>query len=174
ARLVTLDAGHHWFAGAVTVSSSRLLGPPRVVGAETPEMSFKITTCKASTAVIFVFDIQHDPGTGSFRSRIKRIGVRNDDIRALCLGSADFVRLPHQPAELRIQNRSEHDHSVAEVKLGMDNGVALAGHYKMLLKPEALAQPLDCGWRIAIPQAWNHRRFGILREAGHDISFLIC
>src|SRR5262249_60882317 len=118
----------------VAVSSLRLLDFPRVVGAKTPEMSFKITTCKASTAVIFVFDIQHDPGTGSFRSSIKRVGVRNDDIRALGLGSAHFVRLPHQPAELRIQNRSEHDHSVAEAQLGMDNGVALAGHYKMLLK----------------------------------------
>jgi len=56
----------------------------------------------------------------------------------------------------------------------MDNGVALARHHKMLLKPEALARPLDCDWRISIAQAWNHHRFGILREAGHDISFLIC
>src|SRR5215510_7249654 len=41
-------------------------------------------------------------------------------------------------------------------------------HDEMFLKPESLAQPLDCGWRIAIPQAWNHRRFGILRQTGHD------
>jgi hypothetical protein len=36
---------------------------------------------------------------------------------ALCFGSADFVRLLHQLAELRLQNRSEHDHPVAEAEL---------------------------------------------------------
>lgn len=45
-RLVTLDAAASLVAGsgAVTVSSSRLLGSPRVVGAKIPEMSFEIPT----------------------------------------------------------------------------------------------------------------------------------
>ena len=45
-RLVTLDAAASLVAGsgAVTVSSSRLLDFPRVVGAKIPEMSFEIPT----------------------------------------------------------------------------------------------------------------------------------
>jgi len=62
-------------------------------------------------------------------------------------------------------------HPVAEAQLGMDDGIALARHDEMPLKTESLAQPLDSGWRIAIPQARYHRCLGILRETGHDNPF---
>src|SRR5262245_66111268 len=80
-------------------------------------MAFEVPTGKAATAVIFLLDIQHDLGAASLRPRIERVGVRDDDVCALCLGSADFVRLLHQLAEFRLPNRSEHDHPVAEAQL---------------------------------------------------------
>jgi hypothetical protein len=55
----------------------------------------------------------------------------------------------------------------------MSDRFAVTRHDNMLLESESLTQPLDCGWRIAIPQARYYRRSGILRETGHDISFLI-
>jgi hypothetical protein len=42
----------------------------------------------------------------------------------------------HQLAELGFLDRSEHDHSVAEAELGMDDGFALAPHDEMLLNPK--------------------------------------
>ena len=51
----------------------------------------EVATTKTASAVISVLDIRHDLGTGGLRPRINRIGVRDDDIRALRLGSADLV-----------------------------------------------------------------------------------
>jgi len=56
-----------------------------------PQMVLEVATTKTASAVISVLDIHHDLGTGGLRPHINRIGVRDDDIRALRLGSADLV-----------------------------------------------------------------------------------
>ena len=64
---------------------------PRIVGGEIPQMALDVATTKTVSAVISVLDIRHDLGTDGLRQNINRIGVRDDDIRALRLGSADLV-----------------------------------------------------------------------------------
>src|SRR4029453_9751237 len=49
------------------------------------------------------------------------------------------------------------------------NGPAFAGDDEILLKAEGSAEPLDCGWRIAIAKTGYHRRSGVLPKTGHEI-----
>ena len=64
---------------------------PWIVGGEIPQMVLELATTKTASAVISVLDIHHDLGTGGLRPDINGIGVRDDDIRALRLDSADLV-----------------------------------------------------------------------------------
>src|SRR5215831_20348297 len=66
-----------------------------------PQMVLEVATTKTASAVISVLDIHHDLGTGGLRPHINRIGVRDDDIRALRLGSAISCSVrPFQPLHL--------------------------------------------------------------------------
>src|SRR5215813_14300591 len=63
------------------------------------DKSFEVATTKIVSAVISVLDIHDDLGTGGLRPHINRIGVRDDDIRALRLGSAISCSVrPFQPS----------------------------------------------------------------------------
>jgi len=62
-----------------------------IVGGAIPQMVLEVATTKTASAVILVLDIHHDLGTGGLRLHINGIGVRDYDIRALRLGSADLV-----------------------------------------------------------------------------------
>jgi hypothetical protein len=42
---------------------------PRIVGAKVPDVTFKIAAREPTPAIVFVFDLQQDLGSGSFRLR---------------------------------------------------------------------------------------------------------
>ena len=56
-------------------------------------------------------------------------------------------RLP-QPAEYIVPGAAEHDHGLAEDKLGMRNTAIVILNDKVLVEPECIAKPVDHSWRI--------------------------
>src|SRR5437870_13061515 len=68
----------------------------------------------AAAPVVLVLDVHHDLGAGGLGARVVRVGIGDDDVRALGHGAATG-RAGHQTAELVVARRAEHDHAVAKV-----------------------------------------------------------
>jgi hypothetical protein len=68
-----------------------------------------------------------------------RIAVTDDNVRALRLAAADFLRELHQLPEHPAAGRRHHDHSIAKSKLRVRDGAVLTRNHQMLLEAEGLA-----------------------------------
>src|SRR5208282_5594068 len=74
-------------------------GLPRIVAAETPDVTLQITAGIASAAIVLILDIPQHRGASGLGPRVMRVAIGDDDVGALRLGAADFVRMLHQAAE---------------------------------------------------------------------------
>src|SRR5690606_30536547 len=114
---------------------------PGIVRAEVPDVAFGIAAGVAAAAIVFGLDVHDDLRASRLGTGIVGVGVVNDEIGGLRLGATDLVRLLHQPAELAVADGAQHDHAVAEAKLGMCDRTVLAWNHEVALEPERLAQP---------------------------------
>lgn len=60
---------------------------PRIVGTETPDVTFDIAANEAATTVLFVSDLAQDLCACGLDPGIYRVSVRDDDVHVVCLGA---------------------------------------------------------------------------------------
>src|SRR6202030_860698 len=107
---------------------------PRIVAAETPDVTFQVAACVPAAAVVFILNVSQHHGAIEFGASAVRVAVGDDYVSALGLAASDFVRMLHQAAEVTTTDRRQHDHSVAESELGVGDSAVLIGHHEMLLE----------------------------------------
>lgn len=125
-------------------------------------MPFRVAAAETATAVILVLELDDDFRAGGLRLGIKRIGAVDDHVEALGRSTADLVRLPQQPSIFGIDHRCHHHHAVAEGQLRVGDAHLLIAILALAFEAEGLAQPIDGGGDIAIAQAGDQRRAGVL------------
>src|SRR5215831_11627968 len=123
---------------------------PRIVCAETPDMTLRVAARIATSAVVVIADVHDDARTCSFGLVVVGIGIIDDEIAALRCGAADFIRLLHEPVEVGVADRPQHDHIVAERQKGIKYVPLATGNDMMPLKSESRAEPIDGGRHVAI------------------------
>ena len=114
-------------------------------------MTLRVATGEAAAAIVFVFDVQQDLGSGGLGLRVDRVRVRDDQIRALRFEAIDLVGLPDQASPLGILSRNR-----AEL-----NGV--------LLEAKSRAQPFDRSGCVPVAKGGDDCRLRALGEGRHEV-----
>ena len=132
-----------------------LFGDPGVVCSDAPEVAFKVAAGEGAAAVVHIANIEDHLGSGGLGGGVDLVGVVDDEVDAFGLAQADLVGLDHEFAEFAtVIDGTEHDHSVAEGKLGMHHGfVVRAEEDSLLFEAEGADQPIDSGEGVAVAQA---------------------
>src|SRR5262249_42019887 len=98
---------------------------PGIVGAEGPDVPFRILAGVVAPTIAFAPRLPHDFSAGRLGPRPERIGV--DNITVASHGAPAGRARPHeQLAVFGLLRRAEHHHAVAERELGMGDGAVLS------------------------------------------------
>ncbi len=99
-----------------------------------------------------IVDVENDLGAGSLGARAVSGSVGHEEVADLILARRDLVRLP-LGVGVRILHGAHHDHAGAKGELGVaDRSTFRPVDHQLGLEPECLAEPIDRGADIAIPQ----------------------
>ncbi len=120
-------------------------------------MSFEVAAGEGAAAVVHVADVENHLGTGGFGGRVNGIGVGDDEVDALGFAEADLVGLDHEFAGFAaVIDGAEHDHAVAEGKLGVHDGFVVGTEVDgLLFEAEGGDEPVDGGEGVAVAKAWD-------------------
>lgn len=144
---------------------------PGVVGAETPEMAFRVTAGEASAAVVLILKGNDDFGAAGESLGVDGVGVGDDHIDGLGGDTASLVGVLEELVEIGvgIANRSEHDHPSSQGELRVGDRAVVIGIDRLFFKAEMLAKPVNRGGGVAVAEAGDDGCAWGLFRGGHGV-----